>query len=211
MYEEGENKFYYITTMNENYPQPDMPEGVEEGIIKGMYCLKRDMSKKKLGVQLLGSGTILREVEAAAEILENDYDVAANIWSLTSINEIQREGKAVVRWNLLHPESEAKLSYVAQMLGDGGEPCVIATDYMKSYGEQIREFVPARLTVLGTDGYGRSDTRERLREFFEVSREYVVIAALKSLADEGSIKPSVVTQAMRSLGISPDKIDPVSV
>ncbi|MFT5709842.1 MAG: pyruvate dehydrogenase E1 component [Halioglobus sp.] len=210
MYEEGENKFYYITTMNENYTQPDMPEGVEEGIIKGMYCLKRSMSKKELRVQLLGSGSILREVEAAAEILENDYDVAANIWSLTSINEVQREGKAVARWNLLHPESEAKLSYVEQMLGDGGEPCVIATDYMKSYAEQIREFVPARLTVLGTDGYGRSDTRERLRKFFEVSREYVVIAALKSLADEGSIKPSVVTQAMRSLGISPDKIDPVS-
>ena len=211
MYEEGENKFYYITTMNENYAQPDMPEGVEEGIIKGMYCLKRSMSKKKLRVQLLGSGTILRKVEAAAELLENDYDVAANIWSLTSINEIQREGKAATRWNLLHPESEAKLSYVAQMLGDGGEPCVIATDYMKTYGEQIREFVPARLTVLGTDGYGRSDTRESLRKFFEVSREYIVIAALKSLADEGSIKPSVVSEAMRSLGISPDKIDPVSV
>ena len=211
MYEEGENRFYYITTMNENYAQPDMPQGVEEGIIKGMYCLKRSPGKGKLGVQLLGSGSILREVEAAAEILQNDYDVTANIWSLTSINEIQREGKAVARWNLLHPESEAKLSYVAQMLGDGGEPCVIATDYMKSYGEQIREFVPARLTVLGTDGYGRSDTRESLRKFFEVSREYVVIAALKSLADQGSIKSSVVSQAMRSLGISPDKTDPVSV
>lgn len=211
MYDEGENKFYYITTMNENYAQPEMPEGVEEGIIKGMYCLKRSASEKKLRVQLLGSGSILREVEAAAEILEKDYDVAANIWSLTSINEIQREGKAVARWNLLHPESEAKLSYVAQMLGDGGEPCVIATDYMKSFAEQIREFVPARLTVLGTDGYGRSDTRESLRKFFEVSREYVVLAALKSLADEGSIKPSVVTEAMLALGISPDKIDPVTV
>ncbi len=211
MYFEGENKFYYITTMNENYTQPEMPEGVEEGIIKGMYCLKRAKAKKKLRVQLLGSGSILREVEAAAAILEKDYSVAANIWSLTSVNELQREGKAVARWNLLHPESEAKLSYVAQSLGDGGQPVIAASDYIKCHLDQLREFVPAPFTVLGTDGYGRSDTRDRLRKFFEVSREFVVVAALKSLADQGSIKPAVVTQAMRSFGISPDKIDPVCV
>ena len=211
MYHEGENKFYYITTMNENYTQPEMPEGVEESIIKGMYCLKRAKAKKKLRVQLLGSGSILREVEAAAVILEKDYGVAADIWSLTSVNELAREGKAVARWNLLHPESEARLPYVAQLLGDSGQPVIAASDYIKCHLDQLREFVPAPFTVLGTDGYGRSDTRGRLRKFFEVSREFVVIAALKSLADEGSIKPAVVTQAMRALGISPDKIDPVSV
>jgi len=211
MYDEGENKFYYITTMNENYTQPEMPEGVEEGIIKGMYCLKRAKAKKKLRVQLLGSGSILREVEAAAAILEKDYSVAADIWSLTSVNELQREGKAVARWNLLHPESDARLSYVAQSLGDGGQPVIAASDYIKCHLDQLREFVPAPFTVLGTDGYGRSDTRDRLRKFFEVSREFVVVAALKSLADEGSIKPAVVTQGMRSFGISPDKIDPVRV
>ena len=211
MFQEGENKFYYITTMNENYVQPEMPEGVEEGIIKGMYCLKRTAGKKKLRVQLLGSGSILREVEAAATILEKDYGIVANIWSLTSINELQREGKSVVRWNMLHPEEKAKLPYVTQLLGDGGEPCIAATDYIKCYADQLREFIPARFTVLGTDGYGRSDTRGKLRKFFEVSREFIVIAALKSLADEGSIKAEVVSQAMRSLGISSDKIDPVTV
>ena len=211
MYQEGENKFYYITTMNENYTQPELPDGVEEGIIKGMYCVKRATGKKKLRVQLLGSGSILREVEAAATILEKDYEVAANIWSLTSVNELQREGKSVARWNMLHPEEVARLPYVTQLLGDGGEPCIAATDYIKSYADQLREFIPGRYTVLGTDGYGRSDTRDKLRKFFEVSREFIVIAALKSLADEGSIEAEVVTEAMRSLGISADKIDPVSV
>ena len=211
MYQEGENKFYYITTMNENYTQPELPEGVEEGIIKGMYCVKRAAGKKKLRVQLLGSGSILREVEAAAAILEGDYDIEANIWSLTSVNELQREGKSVARWNMLHPQEVARLPYVTQLLGDGGEPCIAATDYIKSYADQLREFIPGRFTVLGTDGYGRSDTRDKLRKFFEVSREFVVIAALKSLADEGSIEAEVVTEAMRSLGISADKIDPVSV
>ena len=211
MFEEGENKFYYITTMNENYVQPDMPEGAEEGIIKGMYCLKRASGKQKLRVQLLGSGTILREVEAAAAILEKDYDVASNIWSLTSINELQREGKAVSRWNMLHPESEARVPYVTELLGTEGAPCIAATDYIKSYADQLREFIPGSYTVLGTDGFGRSDTRDKLRKFFEVSREFVVIAALKALADQGSIEKTVVTEAMRALGVSADKIDPVTV
>jgi len=197
--------------MNENYVQPDMPEGVEEGIIKGMYLLKRAAGKNKLKVQLMGSGSILREVEAAAVILEKDYGVAANIWSLTSINELQREGKAVARWNMLHPESEPRVPYVSELLGSDGGPCVVATDYIKSYADQLREFIPGRYTVLGTDGYGRSDTRAKLRKFFEVSREFVVIAALKSLADEGSIEMAVVTEAMRALGVSADKIDPVTL
>ncbi|MBE9540434.1 MAG: pyruvate dehydrogenase (acetyl-transferring), homodimeric type [Proteobacteria bacterium] len=211
MFEKGENKFYYITTMNENYVQPNMPEGVEQGIIKGMYCLKRAAAKQKTQVQLLGSGTILREVEAAAAILEKDYDVVSNIWSLTSINELQREGKAVARWNMLHPESEAKVPYVTELLGTESGPCIAATDYIKVYADQLREFIPGSYTVLGTDGYGRSDTRDKLRQFFEVSREYIVIAALKSLADEGTIEKTVVTEAMRALGVSADKIDPVTV
>ena len=211
MFEEGENKFYYITTMNENYVQPDMPEGVEEGIVKGMYALKRAAGNSALRVQLMGSGSILREVEAAAAILEKDYGVAANIWSLTSINELQREGKAVARWNMLHPESEPRVPYVSELLAVDGGPCVVATDYIKSYADQLREFIPGRYTVLGTDGYGRSDTRAKLRKFFEVSREFIVIAALKSLADEGSIEMTVVTEAMRALDVSADKIDPVTL
>ena len=211
MFQEGENKFYYITTMNENYLQPDMPQGVENGIIQGMYKLKDSTDKSELRVQLLGAGTILREVEAAAAILESDYQVAADVWSLTSVNELQREGKAAVRWNMLHPQDEPRLPYITRQLQDSAGPFIAATDYMKSYTDQIREFVPGSFTVLGTDGFGRSDTRSKLREFFEVSREYIVIATLKALADEGSIETARVTEAMRALGISPDKTDPLTV
>jgi pyruvate dehydrogenase E1 component len=211
MYAEGENKFYYITTMNENYVQPEMPPGVEEGIIKGMYCLKRSPRKEGLRVQLMGGGTILREVEAAAEILESDYNVASDIWSLTSVNELQREGKATVRWNMMHPEEAPRVPYVTELLEQADGPVIAATDYMKSYVDQIREFVPGQLSVLGTDGFGRSDTRSKLRKFFEVSREYVVLASLKALADEGQIEPSVVSDAMRNLGIPADKLDPLSL
>jgi pyruvate dehydrogenase E1 component len=211
MYQEGENKFYYITTMNENYLQPGMPPGVEEGIIQGMYQLKRSPDSGALRVQLLGAGTILREVEAAATILENDYQVASDVWSLTSVNELQREGKSVLRWNTLHPEDEPRLPYVTRLLQGAPGPCIAATDYMKSYTDQIREFIPGSFTVLGTDGFGRSDTRGKLREFFEVSREYIVLAALKALADEGSIDASRVTEAMHTLGIGADKVDPLTV
>jgi len=211
MYQEGENKFYYITAMNENYTHPDMPQGVEQGIIQGMYRLKHDSAEHELRVQLLGAGTILREVEAAAAMLSSDYKVAADVWSLTSVNELQREGKAALRWNMLHPEEEPRLPYVTQQLQGEAGPFIAATDYMKSYTDQIREFVPGRFTVLGTDGFGRSDTRDKLREFFEVSRDYIVVAALKTLADEGRIEASRVTEAMRTLGISPDKTDPLTV
>ncbi|MFK8050501.1 MAG: pyruvate dehydrogenase (acetyl-transferring), homodimeric type [Halioglobus sp.] len=211
MYEEGQNKFYYITTMNENYFHPEMPQGVEENIIKGMYRLKSSTLKNKPKVQLLGGGTILREVEAAAEILEKDYEVAADVWSLTSVNELHREGKSVVRWNLLHPEEEAKTPFVTSELQGESGPFIAATDYMKSYADQLREFVPGRYVVLGTDGFGRSDTRDKLRKFFEVSREYVVIATLKALSDEGTIEVGVVAKAMRALGISADKVDPTTV
>jgi pyruvate dehydrogenase E1 component len=211
MFQEGENKFYYITTMNENYVQPDMPQGVEEGIIQGMYQLKSSTLDSELRVRLLGGGTILREVEAAAAILESDYQVAADIFSLTSVNELQREGKSVQRWNLLHPEETPRESYVSRLLGETGGPVVAATDYIKLYADQIREFIPGSYSVLGTDGFGRSDTRKKLREFFEVSREYIVIAALKALADEGQIEPALVSTAINSLGIEPDREDPFTL
>ncbi|HBX74151.1 MAG TPA: pyruvate dehydrogenase (acetyl-transferring), homodimeric type, partial [Halieaceae bacterium] len=211
MYQEGENKFYYITTMNENYQQPEMPQGVEEGIVRGLYSLRRSTRKKGPRVQLMGAGTILREVEAAAVMLEQDYGVAADIWSLTSINELQREGKRVARWNLLHPEDEPRVPYLTEQLEGHDGPVVVATDYMKAHAEQLRQFIPRRYSVLGTDGYGRSDTRERLRRFFEVSREFVVLAALRALVDEGALKPAVVVEAMQALGISPDKIDPTTL
>ena len=211
MYNQGENRFYYITTMNENYIQPEMPQGVEDGIIQGMYQFKVSTAPGDLRVQLLGCGAILREVEAAAAILESDYQVAADIWSMTSVNELQREGKAVQRWNLLHPEVEPRVPYVTRLLRDASGPAVAATDYIKAYADQIREFVPGAYTVLGTDGFGRSDTRSKLREFFEISREYIVLAALKALADEGQIENARVTQAISALGIDPDKSNPVTV
>ena len=211
MYHKGENRFYYITTMNENYLQPEMPQGAEAGIIKGMYKFKSSTATSELRVQLLGGGAILREVEAAAAILESDYQVAADVWSLTSVNELAREGKAVRRWNLLHPEAEQRVPYVTQLLQEAGGPVVAATDYLKLYSDQIREFVPGHYSVLGTHGFGRSDTRAKLREFFEVSREYIVIAALKALADEGRMDVSVVTRAIGALGVDPDKANPLTV
>ncbi len=209
MFQEGENRFYYITTMNENYSHPAMPAGVEDGIIRGMYRLRRSDSDASLRVRLLGGGTILREVEAAADILEADYGVAADVWSLTSVNELQREGKSVQRWNMMHPEETPREAYVTRMLADTTGPCIAATDYMKSYADQLREFVPGHFTSLGTDGYGRSDTRGMLRRFFEVSREYIVLAALKALADQGEMEPSRVSAAMQALDIDPEKPDPL--
>ncbi len=207
MYQEGENRFYYITTMNENYTQPDMPDGVEDGIIQGMYPVRR-ADGAGLRVRLMGAGAILREVDAAASILERDYAVAADVWSLTSINQLQREGKAAVRWNMLHPQEEPRVPYLTRQLQGSAGPVVVATDYLKAYSDQLREFVPGRYVVLGTDGYGRSDTRRKLRQFFEVSREYIVIAALKALADEGQIEAAQVAAAMRSLDVPADKKDP---
>lgn len=208
MFEDGEKCFYYITTMNENYQHPDIPEGVEEGIVRGLYKLKASAAKHKQRVQLMGAGAILREVEAAAAILETDYGVCADVWSMTSINELARDGKDAQRWNMLHPTEEPKVPYVTQQfLGTQG-PFIAATDYMKAHTDQIREFVPGRFTVLGTDGFGRSDTRAKLREFFEVDRRFVVVAALKSLADEGAVDPAVVAKAIDDLGINADKPNP---
>ena len=210
MYQNHEDVFYYISVMNENYTHPAMPEGVEEGIVKGMY-LYRKPGKAKAQIQLLGSGTILREVIAAADLLQDEFGISSNIWSATSFNELRREGLAVQRWNMLHPTKKAKQSYVESLLKDKTLPTVAATDYMKTYADQIREFVPGHYIVLGTDGFGRSDTRAQLRKFFEVNRYYIVVAALKSLADEGSIDKKVVADAIKKYDIHPEKPDPTTV
>jgi pyruvate dehydrogenase E1 component len=210
MYQQQESVFYYITVMNENYLQPAMPEGVEAGIVQGIYPLKKG-GKQKKRVQLLGSGTILREVIAAAELLEKDFKVSADIWSVTSFNELRKEGLDVERWNTLHPEEEQRQSYVTRQLTGQPGPVIAATDYIRSYADQIRPFVPAAYTVLGTDGYGRSDMRSQLRKFFEVNRYYVAVAALKSLVDQGDLKADVVTQAIKKYKIDPDKPNPCTV
>jgi len=209
MYTEQENVFYYITVMNENYTHPPMPDEVQEGILKGMYLL-REGAEAKLKVQLLGSGTILREALAAAAMLKDDYGVEADIWSVTSFNELRREGHSALRHNDLHPEAERRQSYVEQCLAGRQGPVIAATDYIKTYPDQIREFVTAQFRVLGTDGYGRSDTRRKLREFFEVDRNYIAVTALKALADEGAIAHSKVSEAIEKYGIDPDKPDPVT-
>ncbi len=208
MYQEQEDVFYYLTVMNENYTHPAMPKGAEAGIIKGMY--KFSGSKAKAKVQLLGSGTILREVIAAAELLEKDFGIAADVWSVTSFNELRRDGIDCERWNTLHPEIQPRTSYVDSCL-DAKTPVVAATDYIRSYADQIRPFVKARYKTLGTDGFGRSDTRKKLRGFFEVDRYYVTVAALKALADEGSIAASEVSKAIKLYKINPDKPNPTTV
>jgi pyruvate dehydrogenase E1 component len=215
MYEAQEDVYYYITVMNENYPHPEMPPNVESGILKGMYLFRegKETEGKHSGlrIQLLGSGTILREVIAAGEILEQEYGVAADIWSVTSFNELRREALDVSRWNMLHPAEPGRLPYVSKCLKDRRGPVVAATDYMKVFADQIREFVPTHYKVLGTDGFGRSDTREQLRHFFEVDRHYVVIAALTALAQDGSMAPEKITEAIARFGIDPDKPNPVTV
>ncbi len=211
MFEQQENVFYYITVMNENYQQPDMPEGVEEGIIKGMYLLKECSSPANLHVQLFGSGTILREVIEAARILNEDFSVSSDIWSVTSFTELRRDGLAVERYNRMHPEASPQQSYVnAQMSGRKG-PVIAATDYMRLHADQIRPFIDSPYTTLGTDGYGRSDTRAKLRHFFEVDAKFIVIAALNALAEQGSVPTSLVADAIKRLGIDSEKLDPVTV
>jgi pyruvate dehydrogenase E1 component len=210
MYVAQERVFYYITVMNENYVQPAVPEGVEEGILRGMYRL-RSGTPQKHHVQLLGAGTILREVLAAAEMLEKDFQVSSDVWSVTSFSELRRDGIDCERWNMLHPAESPRHSHVATSLAGQAGPCVAATDYMRIVADQIRPWVPGRYVVLGTDGYGRSDSRAALREFFEVDSRYVVIAALKALADDGSIDAATVAQAITRLGIDPAKPNPVTV
>jgi pyruvate dehydrogenase E1 component len=210
MVERQEDVYYYITLMNENYEHPALPAGAEEGILKGLYLLRESKAKGKARVQLMGSGTILREVLAAAELLEKDWDVAADVWSATSFTELRREGLAAERWNLLHPEDQPRVAYVARCLEKRAGPVVAASDYMKTFADQIRPFVPRDRVyrVLGTDGFGRSDSRPKLREFFEVNRWFVAVAALKALADSGEGKAKTVADAIRKYGIDPAKPDP---
>jgi pyruvate dehydrogenase E1 component len=210
MYKEQENVFYYITSLNENYQHPAMPEGVEEGILKGMYLFKESVGEG-IRVQLLGSGSILREVIAASSLLADDFGIKADIWSAPSFTLLRREGLDVDRWNLLHPEAEPRVSYVEQCLAGRSEVVIAATDYMKAFADQIRQFVPQAYYVLGTDGFGRSDVRKQLRKFFEVDRYYIVIAALKGLADNGAIPASKVSDAILKYGIDPEKPNPTTV
>jgi pyruvate dehydrogenase E1 component len=210
MYQNQEDVFYYLTVMNENYTHPAMPKGAEEGIIKGMYKFSASKAKAKAKVQLLGSGTILREVIAAGELLEKDFGVSADVWSVTSFNELRRDGIDCERWNTFHPESQPRTSYVDACL-DAKTPVIATTDYIRSYADQIRPFVKARYKTLGTDGFGRSDFRVKLRKFFEVDRFYVAVAALKALADEGTIPASEVTKAIKLYKINPDKPNPTTV
>jgi pyruvate dehydrogenase E1 component len=211
MYEAHDNVFYYVTVMNENYLQPAMPEGAEEGIVKGLY-LYRQGSRKKKRVQLMGSGTILREVIAAAALLEDEWNVAADVWSATSFTELRREAMDVERWNMLHPLDKPRVPYVTRVIEGHKGPIVAATDYMRSFPEQVMPFVGDRhFLALGTDGFGRSDMRAQLRKFFEVNRHYVVVAALKALADIGEVDASLVAQAIKAYRIDPDKPNPATV
>lgn len=214
MFVEQEDIYYYITLLNEGYPQPPMPAGVEDGIIQGAYLLKQNetANQESPRAQLVASGSIMREALAAAALLAEDFGVASDIWSATSLSELRRNGMAAERWNLLHPEDPPKVPYIQSLLAAHPGPVVVATDYMKIVGDQIKPFLPDRAFItLGTDGFGRSDTREALREFFEVNRHFIALAALKLLADEGRIARSEVNRAMVLYGITPDKPDPAAV
>lgn len=218
MYQKGENCFYYITTMNENYVQPPMPKGVEADIIKGMYLLpsspKPSSSKKSatssgVPIQLMGSGTILREVLSAADILEEDYGVLATVWSMPGINNLCRDGIECQRWNMLHPDKKPRKAIVTRCIESMEGPVVCATDYVRSYAEQLRAFIPRTYRVLGTEGFGRSDTREELRTFFEVNRHFIVLAALQALVTDGSLPASTMMSAIKKYGIDPEKPNPM--
>jgi pyruvate dehydrogenase E1 component len=210
MVEKQDNVFYYLTLLNENYAMPGLTSGTEEQIIKGMYLCKEG-AKLTPRVQLLGSGTILRESIAAQALLEKDWGVAANVWSCPSFNELTRDGQDAERFNLLHPTAEQRVPFVGQQLAAHAGPVIASTDYMKAYAEQIRPFIPKGRSyrVLGTDGFGRSDFRSKLREHFEVNRHFIVVAALRSLADEGTIPMAKVADAIKKYGIKTDKINPL--
>ena len=210
MLAEQENVFYYITCMNENYVQPPMPAGVEEGILRGMYLLQVG-GQGQVRPQLMGSGTILREVIAAGELLMEDFGIPSDVWSVTSFNELRREALEVERWNHLHPEEKPRQTYIEQCLGDRPGPYIAATDYMKIVPDQVQRWVPGRFISLGTDGFGRSDGRAALRDHFEVDRRYIAVTALQALVEDGALDASTVTQAIEKYGIDPSKPDPVTL
>jgi pyruvate dehydrogenase E1 component len=211
MFAEQEDVYYYLTVMNENYEHPAMPEGAEKDILQGMYLFRKGAKSNGPRVQLLGSGTIFREVIAAAELLRKDWGVEADLWSCPSFNELAREGRAAERWHLLHPAEKAKPSHVERCLKDTRGPVIASSDYVRLVADQIRPYVPRRYVVLGADGFGRSDTREQLRRFFEVDRHWVAVAALKALADEGTIDRAKVAEAMAKYGIDPARPAPWTV
>jgi pyruvate dehydrogenase E1 component len=212
MVAEQEDVFYYITIMNENYEQPGLKPGQEEGIIKGMYLFQEGDKKAKHRVQLMGSGTILRESIFAAELLKNDWGIAADIWSCPSFTLLARDGQDADRWNMVNTDKEARVPYVTEQLQGSAGPIVATTDYMRMFAEQIRAYMPKgrNYKVLGTDGFGRSDSRAKLREFFEVNRYYITVAALKALAEDGVLSPSVVAQAVAKYNLDPNKPNPVT-
>jgi pyruvate dehydrogenase E1 component len=220
MVENQENVFYYLTVMNENYAHPGLRPGDEESIIKGMYLLKPGAGKEEgsdegaraggARVQLLGSGVILREVVAAGELLQAEWGVTADVWSVPSFTELRRDGLDCERWNLLHPDQEPRVPFVTQQLEKSEGPVVASTDYMKIFSDQIRQFIPKdrSYSTLGTDGYGRSDFRAKLREHFEVNRHFVVLAALKALAEEGAVPRATIAEAIKRYGLDADKVNP---
>jgi len=210
MYVEQKDVYYYLTMMNENYSHPAMPEGVEDDIIAGMYKFSEGNKRYKKQVNLLGSGTILREAIAAAEMLEKEYNVGATVWSVPSFTQLRRDGLTTERWNMLHPEEEPRQSFIGKKFADAKGPAIAATDYVRGYADLIRPFMPVAYHTLGTDGYGRSDTREALRDFFEVDRRWITVSALKALADEGTIERKQVGEAIRKYGIDPDKPEPIT-
>jgi pyruvate dehydrogenase E1 component len=217
MFQEQEDVFYYLTVMNENYSHPALPKGAEAGILKGLYRLSASAAASaatnadKPHVQLMGSGTILREVMAAADLLEKDWGVSADVWSATSFNELRREAQEVHRWNLLHPDATQKISYVEHCLDATQGPIIASTDYMRAFPDQIRPYIKRRFVTLGTDGFGRSDSRAALRSFFEVDRYHVVLAALKALADDGVLPVSHAAEAIKKYGIDAERPNPVNV
>ena len=212
MYAEQEDVYYYLTTLNENYEHPAMPEGAEEGIKKGMYLFRPGAAKGKAPrVQLLGCGSILREVIAAADLLREDWGVEADVWSCPSFTELGRDAAGVERWNLLHPGEARRQSWVERCLGDRQGPVVASTDYVRMFADQIRPYVRQRYRVLGTDGFGRSDYRKKLRHFFEVDRYWVTLAALESLALDGTLPATRLGEAIKKYGIDPDKPNPAKV
>jgi pyruvate dehydrogenase E1 component len=211
MYVDGESVFYYLTVMNEQYAMPPMPEGVRDGVLKGLYRFRATSSPNlPARAQLFGSGAILPEVVKAQEILESKYSVAADVWSVTSYSELYRDGHACERWNMLHPTEPPRVPYVTQCLKDAPGVLVAASDYVKALPDSIDRWLPRPLTTLGTDGFGRSESRAGLRDFFEVDYRYVIVAALAALAREGRLDASVVQQAIKTHNINPDKSNPAT-
>jgi len=210
MYEDQEKIFYYITLMNENYPMPPMPKDAKDGILKGMYKFKSSSKKNpKLKANLFGSGTIMNEVLKAQEILEQDYRVAADVWSVTSYKEVRRDALDVERWNMLNPTKKQKEAYITELFKNNDGVFVAASDYLKALPDTISKWLPKSLATLGTDGFGRSASREALRDFFEVDAKHIVFAALGELAKEGKIKNTTLDKAKKELGINPDKLNPL--